>query len=259
MGAFYPGFEIAATEDPIGFRLGKNCFSNGTEVRKLDAIRKSLSDPSCSGPENVYAIMMDVGEEADRKDLIQRHLLYGAVCYAKGKLGREPVRSQGHIHAISSFSGFSTPEIYEIWSGKAIVYMQESGKDRAGRCFAVEGKAGDIIVVPPYWVHATVNADSNTVMSFGAWCVRDYAFEYADVRAHKGIAWFPIYEGNNLVWVKNESYGESELVTKTPNDYRELGIERGVPIYEQYRRHKSRFDFVVDPSLKENVWKNFIP
>lgn len=255
---FYPGFDITP-ETPIGFRLGSDCFSYGTEIRKLDAIRNSLSEPGCEGPEDVYAIMMDVGNKEDYADLCCRHLLYGAVCYAKGKLGKEPVRSQGHIHAVSAFSGQSTPEIYEIWTGKAVVYMQEYGGDDPGRCFAVEGRPGDVIVVPPYWVHATVNADYNSNMSFGAWCVRDYAFDYADVRAHKGIAWFPVYEGESLVWRKNPMYADCKLIVKTPEDYSVLGIEKGIPIYEQYRRKKELFDFVADPSLKKNVWKNFIP
>jgi len=39
------------------------------------------------------------------------HLLYGAVTYAAGRLGNEPIRSQGHIHKASPLSGWSTPEV----------------------------------------------------------------------------------------------------------------------------------------------------
>lgn len=257
--SFYPGFDIRVKEDYIGFELGDSCFSCGTEIRKLNAIRKSLMEPDCEGPEDVYAIMMDIGQREDYSDLVSRHLLYGAVCYAKGMLGKEPVRSQGHIHAISRFSGESTPEIYEIWQGNAIIYMQESGNDNPGRCFAVEGKEGDIIVVPPYWVHATVNANSNTNMCFGAWCVRDYAFEYDAVRKHNGIAWFPIYKDGQLDWIKNPAYGGCEIIKKKPDDYGYLGIRNGVPIYTQYKEKADTFDFVADPSLKGKIWEKFIP
>ncbi|KAA6321821.1 glucose-6-phosphate isomerase [termite gut metagenome] len=58
------------------------------------------------------------------------HLLYGVVTYAAGTIGNEPVRSQGHIHVRSGFvNGYSTPEVYEIWQGEAIIYMQEFGGD----------------------------------------------------------------------------------------------------------------------------------
>lgn len=89
---------------------------------------------------------MDVGKECDKEDIISRNLLFGIVTYAKGMIGKGPVRSQGHSHIISPSCGYSTPEVYEIWEGEAIVYMQESGSDDAGNCYAVYAKAGDILI-----------------------------------------------------------------------------------------------------------------
>ena len=189
---FDPGFDITPLSVDEGFRLGADCFDKGTEFRKLDSVRKSLRDPNCDGPENVYAIMMDVGRKTDLPAMQQRMLLYGVVTYAAGQLGDEPIRSQGHIHKISAHCGWSTPEVYEIWTGKAVIYMQESGQDDPGRCFAVVAGAGDVVIVPPGWVHATISADPKQPLTFGAWCDRDYGFEYADVRRHGGIAWFPL-------------------------------------------------------------------
>lgn len=259
---FNPGFDIFPKEDGMGFVYGPGVFGPELENRTLDSIRKSLMDPDCDGPETVYAIAMDTGKEEHRQLLEKLHLLYGAVTYAPGKLGREPVRSQGHIHAISSFSSQSTPEVYEIWSGKAIIYMQEYAEDFPGRCFAVSAKAGDVVIVPPYWAHATVSASRETdePMTFGAWCVRDYAFDYKGVRAHNGIAWFPVYDDNGkLSWLPNPAYRKSELVCKAPSDHPELGIVPGEPIYRTFEKNPETFLYVVDPSLKKEVWKNYIP
>ena len=64
---FDPGFDITPLSVDEGFRLGADCFDKGTEFRKLDSVRKSLRDPNCDGPENVYAIMMDSdAKDADR-------------------------------------------------------------------------------------------------------------------------------------------------------------------------------------------------
>jgi len=257
---FNPGFDIRSIKDPIGFTLGKDCFDKGTEIRSLDAIRKSLSDPNCTGPKDVYAIMMDVGKKADREDLISRDLLYGAVCYSKGKLGKEPVRSQGHVHKVSVKSGMSTPEVYEIWEGRAVVYMQEKDGDEPGRCFAVIGEAGDVIIVPPYWTHATINADPERNMSFGAWCDRDYGFVYDGVRSHGGIAWFPVFDDKGeLVWEANPAYKKSELIVKRPEKYSELGLDGKTPIYTQYERNRSLFDFVPYPQKAGKAWEKFTP
>lgn len=81
---FDPGFDITPLSVDEGFRLGADCFDKGTEFRKLDSVRKSLRDPNCDGPENVYAIMMDVGRKTDLPAMQQRMLLYGVVTYAAG-------------------------------------------------------------------------------------------------------------------------------------------------------------------------------
>lgn len=185
---FYPGFDIEPTTHPMDFNYGSDVFGPPVESRSLDSIRASLHDPDCLGPDPVYAIAMDIGKREHRHHLFQHHLLYGAVTYAAGRLGEEPVRSQGHIHKCSRWSGWSTPEVYEIWSGKAIIYMQETANDQPGRCFAVTAQPGEIVIVPPSWAHAAISADPDQPLTFGAWCVRDYSFVYTGIRRHKGLA-----------------------------------------------------------------------
>ncbi len=259
---FNPGFDIRPSEDGMGFIYGPGVFGPDVEKRSLDAIRGSLMDPACNGPETVYAIAMDVGKKEHLPLLQGMHLLYGAVAYAQGRLGREPVRSQGHIHAISAFSGMSTPEVYEIWSGKAIIYMQEYAEDHPGRCFAVYAEPGDVVIVPPYWAHATISLsrEKDAPMTFGAWCVRDYAFDYRGVRAHKGIAWFPVYDDKGeLGWQANTNYLTSDLIRKRPSAHPELGIVQGEPIYKTFENHPDTFAYVVNPALKADAWKKYIP
>lgn len=257
---FYPGIDIKPTTNPMGFQYGSGCFGPEVENRYLDAIRKSLRNPGCDGPEIVYSIAMDVGKEEHRNILKERMLLFGVVTYAEGRLGDEPIRSQGHIHKVSGHCGWSTPEIYEIWSGKAVIYMQETAKDNPGRCFAVYAEPGDVVVVPPYWAHATISADPEAPLTFGAWCDRDYGFEYDDVRTHNGLAWYPIINNQDeLQWVHNGNYKQSELIIKRPNDYSFLGIKKDKSIYSQFEVDNELFQFVSQPILKEKEWQSFIP
>jgi glucose-6-phosphate isomerase len=257
---FNPGFYILPTTQPMGFAYGPGVFGPLVENRSLDSIRKSLRDPFCSGPDTVYSIAMDVGKSEHLPLLKELHLLYGAVTYAAGRLGDEPVRSQGHIHKVSPFSGWSTPEVYEIWSGKAIIYMQEKAEDQPGRCFAVLAGPGDVVIVPPYWAHATISADPETPLTFGAWCDREYGFEYEDVRVHNGMAWFPIIsENGNIEWLKNDKYLDCELIVKSPEIYSQLGIEPGKPIYTQFEENPEKFGFVPRPQIVKEVWEGFVP
>lgn len=257
--AFDPGFGIVPQYDPLGFRYQEGVFGPEVENRRLDDIRKNLLDPTCTGPEVVYSIAMDVGRTGDRQAMLDRNLLYGAVTYAKGVLGREPVRSQGHIHAVSASCGSSTCEVYEIWSGAAYIYMQETAHDDPGRCFAVYAQPGEVVIVPPGWAHATIVADITQNLSFGAWCVRDYGFDYTDVRAHGGIAWFPLAEGGKVQFQRNPRYNTARLEIKKTRPYTEFGLESGKPIYTQFRENPDRFLFVSRPGEYRGLWENFQP
>ena len=254
---FYPGFDIDADEAAMDFHYGNGVFGPEPEKRTLEAIRSSLQDPDCSGPEVLYSIVMDVGKEQDRQKMLDRNLLFGAVTYAKGCVGNEPVRSQGHIHAISPSCNASTCEVYEIWDGEAYIYMQEYGKDDAGLCIAVHAKAGDVVLVPPGWVHATINANVDKAMTFGAWCVRDYGFDYDDVREHHGIAYFPVVNAGKISWEINKSYKSADLHVCEARDYPQFGIEKGIPVYTQFEQDPDRFLFVSRPQLKEKEWEEF--
>ena len=108
---FDKGIDIGITENPLGFIYGKDVFGPTVENRWLDDIRSSLLDPKCEGPDIVYSIAMDVGKTVHKALLQKQHLLFGVVAYAKGSLGMEPIRSQGHIHKVSPFSQWSTPEV----------------------------------------------------------------------------------------------------------------------------------------------------
>lgn len=253
------GFNIQINAERMTFQYGNDVFGPEAEKRKLSDIRKSLSDPNAKGPEIVYSVAMDVGKEKDRKDLNKRNLLYGAMIFAKGHIGNEPIRSQGHVHSVSMSCNASTPEVYEIWSGDAIIYMQEHDSDNPGRCIAVNAHAGNIVIVPPGWAHCTINANIDIEMTFGAWCVRDYGFNYVGVRKHGGLSYFPTLEGGKIQWLKNYQYLESTLEIRNAREYSEIEILKGVPIYTQYENNKDLFQFVYDPQIASDMWKNYIP
>jgi glucose-6-phosphate isomerase len=257
---FDPGFDIAPLHQSMDFRYGDDCFGPEVENRLLNDIRSALRNPECDGPEIVYSIAMDVGKLIHRPLLEEMHLLYGVVMYAAGRLGEEPIRSQGHIHRISPLSLCHTPEVYEIWEGEGVIYMQEYGDDEPGRCFAISAKAGETVIVPPGWTHATISANPSVPLVFGAWCDREYGFVYDKVRAHKGIAWFPLFDANGkLKWEPNSHYKKSELICKPPEQHPNLGIVPGKSIYTSFEQNPDAFLYVPFPQRKADVWQNFIP
>ncbi|HEX4810363.1 MAG TPA: glucose-6-phosphate isomerase family protein [Bryobacteraceae bacterium] len=254
------GLDVQANFHPLGFRYGPGVMGPEPEVRTLDAIRPSLRDPGCSGPDPVYAIAMDVFRPEDRAELDRRQLVFGVVAYAAGGLGREPVRSQGHVHARSRFSGWSTPELFEIWQGRAFIYAQEFAADDPGRCIAVDARPGDRVVVPPGWAHAVVSADTNNPLVFGAWCVSDYGFVYDDLRARGGVAWFPLLHADGSVeWEPNLRYRTSHIQIRHARQYPELGLQSEIPLYAHIANAPHSLEWISQPACLAEVWPTFEP
>ncbi len=241
------------------FEYDEGTFGPETERRSLDAIRASLLDPDCSGPEYVYGIAMDVGHHEDRQELIRRNLLFGAVAYAPGLLGREPVRSQGHVHSPAKHSGLSSPELFEVWQGRAMILMQEHSGDAPGRCFAIYAEPGDHVIVPPTWPHFVANADPTQPMVFVALCDRDYAFEYQEVRRHQGLAWFPVAKPLGFDWMPNPRYLPSELHVGRARSYPEFHVPTGQSLYRAYRRRPDSMQWVSEPTQMQQHWHDFCP
>jgi len=257
---FDPGLQLEATSDPLGFCYGAGVFGPAPENRSLDAIRPSLLDSQCEGPDPVYSIVMDVGRHEHRNELQRRMLLFGVVAYARGTLGREPVRSQGHVHRVAPHSGWSPPELFEIWCGRALIYMQERVEDDPGRSITVDACPGDRVVVPPGWAHAVISADPRDTLVFGAWCDRQYGFVYDGVRARRGLAWFPTFsQGREIAWEPNPNYRAQQMERRPARRYPELGLLDSVPIYEHLERKPEAIQWVSQPALAEGLWHHFEP
>jgi glucose-6-phosphate isomerase, archaeal len=253
------GLNLAFDASHLSFQFGADVFGPEAEMRSLDAIRRSLLDPNCAGPDPVYGICMDVGQSGHRQELERRYLLFGVVAYAAGCLGPEPVRSQGHVHATAPHSGWSPPELFEIWQGRAVVYMQERLAEDPGRCFAVEAGVGDHVVVPPGWAHFVANADPHSTMVFAALCDRQYGFVYDGVRARGGLAWFPVCAGASLDWQANPAYGPSCLRTGAALRCSTFGVRPGIPLYRQFAEDPDALQWVSEPDRAAALWNGFDP
>ncbi len=137
--------------------------------------------------------------------------------------------------------------------------MQETAKDNPGSCIAIHANAGEVVIVPPGWAHYTVNADPERNMSFGAWCIRDYGFDYEDVRAHGGLAYFPVIKEKGIEWEPNTTYRAGTIIEKNAREYSEFGLKKGIPIYRQYEDDHNLFNFVTNPVTLKEIWNNYQP
>jgi glucose-6-phosphate isomerase len=96
-------------------------------------------------------------------------------------------------------------------------------------------------------------------MVFGAWCERQYGFLYDKVRAHGGLAWFPLLKNGGIEWQANPRYRKSSIAVRGPRSYAELGLDAKVPIYRQYQQNPEAVQWVSDPVRLASLWKTLEP
>ena len=71
--------------------------------------------------------------------------------------------------------------------------------------------------------------------------------------------WRTIQSGAaRLIFQKNDSYGESQLIQKAPRRYDEFGLG-SEPIYRQFEKDPKRFAFITHPDDFTELWENFVP
>jgi glucose-6-phosphate isomerase len=222
------------------------------ELRMLDDVRQTLAAPSATGPAHLYTIYMDICAREDLSAIRTQGLLYGAVVYNHGRIGRERLRSQGHRHSEQPGTGLRYSEVYEFWSGQGFVYLQKECAPVVSRAVLVPVNPGDKVIVPLGWTHLTV-ASEDEVLSFGAWCARDNRIEYEELRALGGPAHFVLGDG---VVVPNPRYRlVPDVEVVAPRDLPLLGIPVDRPIYSAWLEDPSLFDFLPQPQLARTAWE----
>jgi len=85
-------------------------------------------------------------------------LIFGVTRMLPGRIGAEYFLTRGHIHARAN-----RPEIYYGESGAGVMLLESP----AGEVRALPIRPREVVYVPPYWIHRSVNVGAGElVMSF---------------------------------------------------------------------------------------------
>ena len=110
-------------------------------------------------------------------------------------LGKEFTKTKGHKH-IRSY-----PEIYIVLEGEAIYLMQKQKQDIIEDVYAVKAKERDVIIIPSYYAHVTINPSSKD-LKMANWMAIEAKSNYDPIQKMQGACYFYTKEG----WIKNTNY-----------------------------------------------------
>lgn len=248
----YAGFEVRLDGQALRLGFGSGVVTAPVSVRRVAEVRPALRDPDANGPDPLYSIYMDIRVPLVTEALAARGLGYGAVVFNHGSLGGEAVRSQGHVHSVSAATGVAYSELYEVWHGRGLVYMQDAASSDLTDVIVVEAGPGDKVAIPPGWAHATANL-GNGPLVFGAVYALEARLLYDPLRALRGMAHYLLADGS---LEPNPRYPRVPPARCcAPHRLREQGLEGGRPAL---LADASRLDFVSHPERHPDLWRRLI-
>jgi glucose-6-phosphate isomerase, archaeal len=175
------------------------------DVRRLDDMREVLFDKEFaknSANADLYFMY--------RKVKIENGLVHNITVTPAKMLGKEFVKTKGHVH-IGNFK-----EIYTVLEGSAIFLMQKGDGEKVEDAYFVKAKKGESVIIPAGYGHITINPSETEELKTGDWTSENCKSDYSLFVKMQGACYF--YTRNN--WIKNENYKSvPELREEQPLKY----------------------------------------
>ena len=109
--------------------------------------------------------------------------------------GQEFSKTLGHGHS-KSFQ-----EVYQVLKGKAIFLLQKYREGKIEDIYAVKAKTGQIIIVPLYYGHVTINP-TRKELKISNWVSEKCENSYSLFKKFRGACYYYTKKG----WIKNKNY-----------------------------------------------------
>src|SRR4051794_27214102 len=238
--------------DPVSARLdlGDGLMSEENAVRDLAAAREVYA-AAADGPPLYF--MANGLLPAGKRDPDPR-LRYELTSLRPGTIGRELVKTMGHVHA-PVVGGDGHPELYEVLAGHGAfpLFRPVTDSPESWECVLVEAGPGQRFVIPPGWHHLAINAGKEA-MVFADIVAREVQPDYRVPRERAGA---PIRVGADTVgWNALYEAGGTLVRVAAPELPIPVDLAPG-PLYPQFAADPARFRFLADPGVCREVWRAF--
>ena len=230
------------------------------KVRLLDELTAVYLDQQvCRGKDVAYSMYNGVYRKEDAAKLSGIPMRYELTLFPEKQVGREYVKTLGHIHKPEPVSGIDYPEICEVLVGTAHFIFQTldvSGPD-SSTVFCVEVKAGEKIVMPPGFDHLTINPGPGPML-FSDVVGLNVTGDYTRISAARGAAYLEVNQGGKPEFIPNPHYRRvGPLKKMKPREFPQIHLTRNTPLYTAFLETGGNFwKFLVDPTLFKPAFKD---
>jgi glucose-6-phosphate isomerase len=233
-----------------------------TRVRLLDELTPvALDQAACQGSQEIaYYMYNGVYHQNDVAHLTGALMRYELTLIPTRQIGREFIKTFGHLHNAHPQSGLTYAEVCEVLVGTAHFFLQtlDVNGPHASANFYVAVSAGEKVVIPPDYDHLTINPGPGPLL-FSDVIALEVRGIYDRYRTARGAAYLEVRdETGEAQFIPNPNYRTVAPLQKlTLQDYPELHLTQDESLYTAFVKGgglTDRWAFLTDPG---RFWSTF--
>ncbi|MFH1611739.1 MAG: glucose-6-phosphate isomerase family protein [bacterium] len=198
---------------------------------------------------DLYYMYRNLSENTeDKAKLTEQDFRYDITVMPFNMLGKEFVKTAGHIHSLVPDTNITYPEIYEVLDGKGLFLIQSLQNNTIKDVYFIQAQKGDKVIVPPNYSHIMINigpAELKTANMLSENCQNEYEI----IKEKNGFCYFGLKKDHQEVeWIKNEKYSDTPEIRITENKplLDKFGISNEESLYSLIN-NPIKLDFLKNP------------
>ncbi|MBC8570710.1 glucose-6-phosphate isomerase family protein [Zongyangia hominis] len=260
MKALNYGLPVQMEEETGELKFGEGVLCAGVKAKCFGEIKNLAYDPEeAQDGEHCYTFYQDIWKEQDAPLFAKHRITNGITVLMPGLMGYECHKNSGHYHGMAEGRASTLPEVYEVLSGRAVFFLQqshsfleESGPLQVERLRAFFLTEGEKLVIPPFTAHCVVNVGKGP-MAFGNLAV-PCPLHYEPIARMHGFGMYLLRIQGQLAFVPNPRYRDLPLLeVARPKECPELGISFDTPLYAAFVRRPDTFAYLGHPGQCDQI------
>lgn len=238
-------------DDEGRLHFGADVVVTETRERLLEELTHvALASDICQGcQDSVYTMFNGVYRRSDAERIVDSGLRYELTLIPPRMIGRELIKTHGHLHNAPPGGNITYAEICEVLVGTAHFFFQtlDPEEPAATHAFFIEAGPGDKVIIPPDLDHLTINASAGPLL-FSDVVALGIQGVYDRYQKSGGAAYLEVRDDQTPVFITNPRYRRvPPLQRLTAHNYPAFDLTPNRPLYQAFIEQRGDWGFLREP------------
>ena len=251
------GLPIYLDEDTHRLSFEGGLAVDGSTSKKVGQMLGLWANPQDLSPEKLkeacYSAYRNIRYPKDEALFEKYGYRYDITAIEPGTVNGECKKTSGHYHGCIEGHTLTYPEVYEVIHGEIVFLLQKweafeaGGEPHFADLRAVHVKAGEAIIIPPFYGHGSINPTEGMSL-FSNIAVVACGLHYEPIQEKQGLAGYVLRDGASFQVVPNPRYTSiGQIPVIRPKEDPSLGITFGKPCYPTFIENPALYDYLLHP------------